>query len=195
MGRSFWVLDNITTLQQNIIFSLDNEPALFQPKNTIRYRHYGMPNTEIPNYPQPSVVIDYYLPEDFSESLLMEILDDAGNVVNRFTNKEDGLDDSLSEQALTDMGTNQTIYLVDDSLSTNAGLNRFRWTMRHFGAWHTSEGRRYQNGPMVKPGTYPCDLLRGTAQWRISLSYRLTLECLLVEPHWIFLLRLICSLR
>ena len=162
MGRSFWVLDNITTLQQNIINSLDNEPALFQPKNTIRYRRpRGMPNTEIPNYPQPSVVIDYYLPEDFSESLLMEILDDAGNVVNRFTNKEDGLDDSLSEQALTDMGTNQTIYLVDDSLSTNAGLNRFRWTMRHFGAWHTSEGRRYQNGPMVKPGTYTVRLTAG----------------------------------
>ena len=162
MGRSFWVLDNITTLQQNIIFSLDNEPALFQPKNTIRYRRpRGMPNTEIPNYPQPAVVIDYYLPEDFSESLLMEILDDAGNVVNRFTNTDDGLDDSLSEQALTDMGTNQTIYLVDDSLSTNAGLNRFRWTMRHFGAWHTSEGRRYQNGPMVKPGTYTVRLTAG----------------------------------
>ena len=162
MGRSFWVLDNITTLQQNIIFSLDNEPALFQPKNTIRYRRpRGMPDTEIPNYPQPAVDIDYYLPEDFSESLLMEILDDAGNVVNRFTNTDDGLDDSLSEQALTDMGTNQTIYLVDDSLSTNAGLNRFRWTMRHFGAWHTSEGRRYQNGPMVKPGTYTVRLTAG----------------------------------
>ena len=162
MGRSFWVLDNITTLQQNIINSLDNEPALFQPKNTIRYRRpRGMPNTEIPNYPQPSVVIDYYLPEDFSESLLMEILDDAGNVINRFTNTDDGLDDNLSEQALTDMGTNQTIYLVDDSLSTNAGLNRFRWTMRHFGAWHTSEGRRYQNGPMVKPGTYTVRLTAG----------------------------------
>ena len=162
MGRSFWVLDNITTLQQNIINSLDNEPALFQPNNTIRYRRpRGMPNTEIPNYPQPAVVIDYYLPEDFSESLLMEILDDADNVINRFTNTDDGLDDSPSGQALTDMGTNQTIYLVDDSLSTNAGLNRFRWTMRHFGAWHTSEGRRYQNGPMVKPGTYTVRLTAG----------------------------------
>ncbi|MBQ86661.1 MAG: hypothetical protein CMQ16_09690, partial [Gammaproteobacteria bacterium] len=158
MGRSFWVLDNITTLQQNIIYSLDDEPALFKPKNTIRYRRpRGMPNTEIPNYPQPAVVIDYYLPEGFSGSLLMEILDDAGNVVNRFTNTDDG----LSEQALTDMSTNQTIYLVDNSLSTNAGLNRFRWTMRHFGAWHTSEGRRYQNGPMVKPGTYTVRLTAG----------------------------------
>ena len=162
MGRSFWVLDNITTLQQNIIHSLDKEPALFQPKNTIRYRRpRGMPNTEIPNYPQPAVVIDYYLPEDFSGSLLMEILDDAGNVVNRFANTDDGLDNNRSEQALTDMGTNQTIYVVDDSLSTNAGFNRFRWTMRHFGAWHTSEGRRYQNGPMVKPGTYTVRLTAG----------------------------------
>ena len=162
MGRSFWVLDNITTLQQDMINSLNNEPVLFQPKNTIRYRRpRGMPNTEVPNYPQPAVVIDYYLPEDFSVRLLMEILDDAGNVINRFTNADEGLDDSLSEQALTDMGTNQTVYLVDDSLSTNSGLNRFRWTMRHFGAWHTSEGRRYQNGPMVKPGTYTVRLIAG----------------------------------
>ena len=177
MGRSFWVLDNITTLQQDMINSLDNEPALFQPKNTIRYRRpRGMPNTEVPNYPQPAVVIDYYLPEGFSERLLMEILDDAGNVINRFTNADEGLDDSLSEQALTDMGTNQTIYLVDDSLSTNAGLNRFRWTMRHFGAWHTSEGRRYQNGPMVKPGTYTVRLIAGDS----TMAHQFELE---VDPR------------
>lgn len=162
MGRSFWVLDNITTLRQDIIHSLNNEPALFQPKNTIRYRRpRGMPNTEVPDYPQPAVVIDYYLPEDFSERLVMEILDDAGNVVNRFSNADENFDDSLGERALTDMGTNQTIYLVDDSLSTNAGLNRFRWTMRHFGAWHTNEDRRYQNGPMVKPDTYTVRLIAG----------------------------------
>jgi photosystem II stability/assembly factor-like uncharacterized protein len=162
MGRSFWVLDNITTLQQDAINSLDGEPALFQPKTTIRYRRpRGMPNTEVPDYPQPAVVIDYYLPRDFSERLVMEILDDAGNVVNRFTNADEDSDDGPDEQALTDMGTNQTIFLVDDSLSTDAGLNRFRWTMRHFGAWHSNEDRRYQNGPMVKPGTYTVRLSAG----------------------------------
>jgi photosystem II stability/assembly factor-like uncharacterized protein len=162
MGRSFWVLDNITTLQQDAINSLDSEPALFQPKTTIRYRRpRGMPNTEVPDYPQPAVVIDYYLPEEFSERLVMEILDDAGNVVNRFTNADEDSEDGPGEQALTDMGTNQTIFLVDDSLSTDAGLNRFRWTMRHFGAWHSNEDRRYQNGPMVKPGTYTVRLSAG----------------------------------
>ena len=162
MGRSFWVLDNITTLQQDAINSLDGEPALFQPKTTIRYRRpRGMPNTEVPDYPQPAVVIDYYLPRDFSERLVIQILDDAGNVVNRFTNADEDSDDGPDEQALTDMGTNQTIFLVDDSLSTDAGLNRFRWTMRHFGAWHSNEDRRYQNGPMVKPGTYTVRLSAG----------------------------------
>lgn len=162
MGRSFWVLDNITTLQQDAINSLDSEPALFQPKTTIRYRRpRGMPNTEVPDYPQPAVVIDYYLPEDFSERLVMEMLDDAGSVVNRFTNADEDSDNGPGEQALTDMGTNQTIFLLDDSLSTDAGLNRFRWTMRHFGAWHSNEDRRYQNGPMVKPGTYTVRLSAG----------------------------------
>ena len=162
MGRSFWVLDNITTLQQDAINSLDSEPALFQPKTTIRYRRpRGMPNTEVPDYPQPAVVIDYYLPEDFSERLVMEMLDDAGSVVNRFTNADEDSDNGPGEQALTDMGTNQTIFLLDDSLSTAAGLNRFRWTMRHFGAWHSNEDRRYQNGPMVKPGTYTVRLSAG----------------------------------
>lgn len=169
MGRSFWVLDNITTLQQDAINSLDGEPALFQPKTTIRYRRpRGMPSTEVPDYPQPAVVIDYYLPEGFSERLVMEILDDAGNVVNRFTNADEDSDDSPGEQALTDMGTNQTIYMVGDSLSTDAGLNRFRWTMRHFGAWHSNEDRRYQNGPMVKPGTYTVRLYAGDSAGAIT---------------------------
>lgn len=181
MGRSFWVLDNITTLQQDAINSLDSEPALFQPKDTIRYRRpRGMPNTEVPDYPQPAVVIDYYLPEGFSERLVMEILDAGGNVVNRFTNTDGDSDDQPSEQALTDMGTNQTIYLVDDSLSTEAGLNRFRWTMRHFGAWHSNEDRRYQNGPMVKPGTYTVRLSTGDSTGDSTMEQSFDLQ---VDPR------------
>ncbi|MFK7864281.1 MAG: WD40/YVTN/BNR-like repeat-containing protein [Pseudohongiellaceae bacterium] len=162
MGRSFWVLDNITTLQQDAIKALDSEPVLFDPKTTIRYRRpRGMPNTDMLDYPQPAVVIDYYLPEDFDGRLTMEILDASGSVVNRFSNEDDASSEEPAEQAITDMGTNQTVFLVDDSLASDSGLNRFRWTMRHFGAWHENEERRYQNGPIVKPGAYTVRLSAG----------------------------------
>ena len=170
MGRSFWVLDNITTLQQDAINGLDADPVLFQPKTTIRYRRpRGMPSTEVPDYPQPAAVIDYYLPEGFEERLVMEILDDRGVVVNRFTN-EKGSDEEQGETQLTDMGTNQTIYLVDDSLASEVGLNRFRWTMRHFGAWHEDEDRRYQNGPIAEPGTYTVRLSAGSSVMQQSFD-------------------------
>ncbi len=171
MGRSFWILDNISTLQQDAILSLDGEPVLFQPKATIRYRRpRGTPNTEVPDYPQPAVIVDYYLPEGFDDELVMEIVDRDGSVVNRFSPAADEEDENVGEQAITDMGTNQTIFLSDDSLAVEPGLNRFRWTMRHFGAWHEDEDRRYQNGPLVKPGDFTVRLLAGSQMMEQSLA-------------------------
>ena len=158
MGRAFWILDNISTLRQTYLKNLD-APMLFQPETTIRYRTpSGAWGSDRPDYPRPSVILDYYLPEKLKTPLKVEIRDAAGVVLTAFSS--DSIPES-ADRAVRDMGTNFTEYLVAESLKNEAGMQRFRWDMTHAGPWYSSERRRYRNGPMVKPGTYTAVLTAG----------------------------------
>ncbi len=162
MGRSFWVLDNVATLRQEAFREAGENAVLFEPTNTIRYRQTFRnrdPNA-VPQYPTPAVVIDYYLPDELDSAIRLEILDAGGQLVNAFEHDptaDDAEDDG--DAAIEDMGTNQTIYLTDASLTGDAGHNRFRWDMTHQGPWHSDADRRHKNGPMAKAGRYSVRLI------------------------------------
>ncbi len=159
MGRGFWVLDNITTLRQNSFNSL-SEAVLFNPGTTIRYR-YPSPHRgdESPNYPRPSVYIDYFLPEKVTSGLALEIKDASG--ASMVTLVSDTSKNKLEDRVLRDMSTNQTEYLINKSLKGKKGMNRFSWDMTMTGPWHEQGNRRFKSGPMVKPGTYEIVLTIG----------------------------------
>ncbi len=160
MGRSFWVLDNITALRQNEINSLNETAVLFRPKDTHRYRYPKVRSGDAnPWYPYPSVIIDYYLPEGVKNAIRLDILDDKGNVVNTFFS--DSNQTKIEEKVITDMATNETIYLIDKSLKVKPGINRFHWNMRYTGPWDKRESRRFRNGPMAMPGSYTARLTVG----------------------------------
>ncbi|NRB47412.1 MAG: hypothetical protein HRU41_07045 [Saprospiraceae bacterium] len=154
MGRSFWILDNISSLHQQLDEPDLSKAYLFKPKNTVRYRYPNLSSDDaistFPNYPEPSVVIDYYLPEDHDSTLMLEVLNDKGVVVQRFRG-------SATKESLAstfDMSTNRSLHSRHGGLAESSGLHRMRWDMRHFGAWEKSSESKFQNGPMVSPGTY-----------------------------------------
>jgi hypothetical protein len=74
-------------------------------------------------------------------------------------------------QFIRDMATEEVRYLVDKSLSTDQGLNRFAWDFRSTGAWHSDARRRYQNGPLVPPGKYTATLTVG--EWTATQTFEL----------------------
>ena len=163
MGRGFWVLDNITTLRDARFDGVAASPVVFAPKDTIRYRNIYRDTSEngVPDYPPPAAVIDYFLPEDFSGTVRLEVLDADGQLVNAY---ESGDDNGQGEdEVVEDMALSQTRIVVDQSLSSNPGMNRFRWDMTHFGAWHEDEDDRYKDGPLARPGSYRLRLTAGDA--------------------------------
>ena len=82
MGRSFWILDNITALRDVNINQLKDVPVLFKPDNTIRYRYPKIRGRAgAAQYPRTSVIIDYYLPKGNNSGVLLEILDSNKKVV------------------------------------------------------------------------------------------------------------------
>ncbi len=86
MGRSFWILDNITTLRQPEINSLNNNPWLFKPDTTIRYRYPKVrtASNAFPKYPQTSVAIDYFIPNGNTNGIELTILNESKEPIISF---------------------------------------------------------------------------------------------------------------
>ncbi|MFT6807735.1 MAG: photosystem II stability/assembly factor-like uncharacterized protein [Saprospiraceae bacterium] len=152
MGRSFWVLDNISTLSQ--MESLDiAKSQLYQPKATYRYKYpSGARGSTMPKYPRPAVIIDYSILDSVKEAIKLEITNEDGKVIN--TLFSDDKIANIADTVIENMSTNQIEYIVDNSLSTHIGLNRYRWDMTESGPWHSDEKKSFKNGPFAAPGSY-----------------------------------------
>jgi hypothetical protein len=175
MGRGFWILDNITALRQNEINKLKNDPHLFKPDNTVRYRYPMIRSSgTFPKYPRTRVLIDYYLPEGSKESLKLEILDQKGRAVATILSDSTLLESS--EEEVENMNLSRSYRYVNEKLENKPGLNRFAWDLRQKGPWHQNPKRRFRGGPLVPPGTYTVTLTFGENTMKESFE-------LLIDPR------------
>ncbi|MFC3973904.1 WD40/YVTN/BNR-like repeat-containing protein [Maribacter confluentis] len=162
MGRGFWILDNITSLRNSAISNLNDTPVLFAPDNTIRYR-VPRRSRDFPNYPDTSVLIDYYLPKEFTNEVKLEVLNADRQIVASIVS--DSTKTKTTKEEVENMALSMTFSYFDNKLETKKGINRFHWNMRQKGAWDKRESRRYKNGPMVPPGDYIVRLTVGTEEY------------------------------
>ncbi|MEM8506612.1 MAG: hypothetical protein AAF717_02230 [Bacteroidota bacterium] len=159
MGRGFWILDNITPLRDAAMTNLSDDPHLFPPDKTIRYR-YPMVRSgnSFPKYPRTAVYMDYYLPEA-TEGLQLEIFDVNKTQLVNIVSDSTLMKSSVEEEE--DMNLSTTFRFVNTKLEGKQGLNRFAWDLREKGPWHKEEKRRFKNGPLVPPGSYTVQLTVG----------------------------------
>ncbi len=162
MGRSFWIMDNVSSLQQISEISNDTEALLFKPKDTYRFRFRGNSDTNIPHYPGPSVIIDYYLKDSLNDEVKLEILTSDQKVLRTFVSKSKSKE---KEGETVNMATGFRRGNSRASISKNEGINRFRWNMRHRGSWDKDSLKSGQNGPMVAPGQYEIRLTVGNKSY------------------------------
>ena len=162
MGRGFWILDNIALLRQQEINSLKKSPVLFKPDAVIRYRNpmQRTGSNVFPRLPRTQISFDYYLPEKVDQPLELQVFDNNNSLVISILSGTVS-DKNKKEEELRVMSTNEIIHIVNNSLSTNAGINRFQWNLQYPGAWSPDFRRSYQNGPMASPGTYKVQLKVG----------------------------------
>ena len=131
-GRSFWILDNITPLRQ-LDSKINHAGAyLFKPQLTYRLRRDNYPDTPLPpeepagQNPPDGAMIDYWLKDGNQAPVILEIRDDSGKVVRRFssTDKADEVDP---------MQINVPMYWVRAPrvLSNDPGMHRFVWDLTY----------------------------------------------------------------
>ncbi len=131
-GRSFWILDNIAPLRQ-----LSSEVAnatwyLFAPQLTYRVRRNNNTDTPLPpeepagQNPPDGAMIDYWLKDAASAPVIIEITDESGNLVRRFSSAD-------KPAPVNEKDFNLPMYWVRPPrmLSAAAGMHRFLWDLTY----------------------------------------------------------------
>jgi photosystem II stability/assembly factor-like uncharacterized protein len=192
-GRGFWILDDITPLQQMTQDILDTEVHLFQPRQAYRFRNVAGPRST-PNdpcagqNPPYGASISYYLKSEPKEEVKITILDEKEQVVRTLkTEKPEDLESSGFGRGPARPFT----------VPKKAGINRIWWDLRYgktkmiklrtkpIGQDHVElEDKGWRpfprgsrgNGPLVPPGIYTVKLAVGDKEF----SQKLTV---IKDPH------------
>ncbi len=167
MGRGFWILDNVTLLQQLEGAAMTADAHLFEPRAAYRMRYESTMLREgvrshDPEFPEPGAMIDYRLARPASGELTLEILDGSGRVIRGFTSASEGYTYSEDQQMRAPYPTRQG----EPRLEAGVGHHRFTWDLRHPGVRAPVMatglyGRPGSDGPLVAPGRYQVRLTMG----------------------------------
>jgi photosystem II stability/assembly factor-like uncharacterized protein len=165
-GRSFWILDNITPLRQISEKMKTESVILYQPQTAYRVRWNMNTDTPLPQEepggqnPPDGAIIDYYLREQASGAVTLEIVDSKGNVIRTYSS-----DDKPYEIP----AVNIPHYWIrpQQILSASAGSHRFLWDVHYT--------------PLDIPPAYPISAIYGetapdpTSPWVMPGTYKVKL--------------------
>lgn len=91
-GRAFWILDDLSVLQQSESLDKITKAIIFNPKNTIKFDAPSPPEV-IPGVgqnPMTGLILDYFLPENMDSSkVVIEIMDLNGKTIRTLDNQKD----------------------------------------------------------------------------------------------------------
>jgi len=143
-GRSFWILDDVSPLQQLTAEVAASKAHLFKPRPVYRV-DYGRSferetNQALGQNPPPGLIVYYYLPEPSTQPVSLEFQDANGAPIDSFSS------------AAKPVGRGH------DTVSTEVGLNRFVWDLRYPDAHGIDGGTHFLGGtlkgPRAAPGNY-----------------------------------------
>jgi photosystem II stability/assembly factor-like uncharacterized protein len=173
-GRSFWIFDDLTPIQQMSAQLADREATIFDLRPAIRFTtrftRYGIGDKAFagPN-PAGGALITYYLKEklDAKISAKIQILDSSGKTIRELS-----------------------------QISKEAGFNRVTWDLAHEGPTLRRQPTPEQleqfalfgggpRGPAVMPGTYTVKLIVGdkSQEKRVNVSVDPTVQITAADLH------------
>jgi hypothetical protein len=186
-GRGFWILDDITPLRQWDVaqgFSpASADTYLFKPQTATRFEWDKWTDTPLPpdepagQNPPDGAVIHYFLKQPATGVVTLEILNDSGDVVRKYSS-----DDKAPE--ITDVGNWPRWWIRPVKvLSGGAGLHRFVWDLHYpmppgvdveYPISATpGDTAPVPKGPWVVPGTYTIRLTAAGQTYTQPLTVRM----------------------
>jgi photosystem II stability/assembly factor-like uncharacterized protein len=184
-GRSFWILDDITPLREAVASFSATDAHLFTPAPAYRVQRDTNTDTPLPPdepaaaNPPDGAIIDYYLSRAASGTITLEILDEHGQLVRKFSSddKPDATEAELKKQLIP-------LYWLRPfrALSSEAGMHRWVWDLhyavpaspRHEYPISAIPGDtpRYPLGPTALPGSYTARLSANGKSYTASFTVK-----------------------
>lgn len=155
-GRAFWILDDITALEQGAAPIAGSRMRLYKPRTAYRARSERGSAGE--RGAISGVIVDYSLASVPAQPVILEFQDAAGNTIKTFS--------SVATARPPNAGRGErTAGRVGPSVTAQSGMNRFVWDMRYPDA-HGIDGGTYflggsLRGPQAVPGQYRVKLTVG----------------------------------
>jgi photosystem II stability/assembly factor-like uncharacterized protein len=170
MGRSFWVLDNLTPLHQLSDKVASAPVTLFKPREAIRSiaggrGGGGRGNPAAPQFLPVGAQVDFYLASVPQGEVRLDVLDSAGHVVRTISSAAPASPQPVAEAAPADDeegGGGGRGNAPPPRLPKAVGHNRFTWDLRYPGAWQSANRPEGPNGPLAPPGKYTVRLVAGS---------------------------------
>jgi hypothetical protein len=165
-GRSFWILDDITPIEQNGT-TAPRGALLVRPADAYTMRRSVWTDTPIPPdeptaaNPPAGAIIDYFLPRDARRPVELEVLDSRGDLVRRF--RSDDKPGTTDEELARELIPRYWIAPFQ-ALPSSRGVHRFVWDLQYPAPVSTTRGYpisaaphatpRGPEGPHAVPGAY-----------------------------------------
>jgi len=164
-GRSFWIMDDISSLRQLAKRKAKQNVVLYKPASAYRVRWDNYPDTPMPpdepagENPPDGAIVEYYLKEKAND-ITLDITNEAGEIIRHYSSK-----DTLYKVP----DVNIPLYWIrpQQILSGAAGAHRFLWDMHYqplnvppsyaISAVYENTAPEYTS-PWVMPGTYTARL-------------------------------------
>ncbi|MGH9641872.1 MAG: WD40/YVTN/BNR-like repeat-containing protein, partial [Terriglobales bacterium] len=173
-GRSFWILDNLSLLEQlTSAPPLDSaSPRLFAPDQAWLSHSYGQPPPDFPSHdagqnPPFGATVFFNIPAayDGNTPVSLEFKDSSGNGVRSFALhlKKQQSKEQPEEKKSQETPEQQKMAREEKLTAIEPGLNRFQWNLRYSDA---TDVKGFQapiaagglddnvDGPVVVPGEY-----------------------------------------
>ncbi len=172
MGRSFWIMDDLTPLRQLARMTrtvpMSTDAQVFPPREAYRMRYSpssGGPGE--PEYPGPGARIDYAFPTPATGEVTLEIFDAGGKLIRAFSS-------TARDAGGQPRGGGRFGGGPPARVTTKAGHNRFVWDLRYPGPWDRATPDGGGNGPLAVPGKYQARLTSGT--WTQTRSFEVKID-------------------
>jgi len=158
-GRGFWILDDLSVIQQADNAFASEALHLFRSDAKPMFTGGGRAGANEGANPPRGAVLSYYLAEEHEEPLSIEITDASGQLVRSYSSEEGDF------ERCTTGNTDQRTAFEPKYPTANAGLNQWTWDMRRQGLHCIEDIRLFGgfNGARVVPGTYDVRVSIGDA--------------------------------
>ena len=155
LGRSAWILDDLTPIRDMSPQIAKKAVHLFSPRPAIRWSYASKPEgseSGKTSNPPKGVIVTYHLAEKPESEVVLEVLDGNGNVIRRLSSELE------APYIAPDHPDADPYEKRKPDLEAVAGMNRAAWDLAFEGAKRipgsTNDAGDVNVGPLVVPGEY-----------------------------------------